>query len=246
MKKSTRWTLTLLGLGLGALAAHGQVVRHTALARSGSGGTSSAAQIDPRWKASFEAFAAADLEHAPAPGGVLFVGSSSIRMWTGLESQFEGETIVKRGFGGSRLSDCASYLDQLVLPYRPRLVVVYAGDNDLAEGRTPQEVLASFTAFVEGVRRELPDTRIAYLSIKPSPHREALMPLALQTNALIADYSREVPNLDFIDVYSKMLDPQGRPRADLFLADSLHLNAQGYALWKTVIADHLRAPDPRR
>ncbi len=248
MKRSTRWLLALCGLGLGALGVHAQTTRTAVQARSnGGGGTAAAAtHIDARWQESLEAFALADRAQAPQPGGVLFVGSSSIRLWSGLETQFAGETIVKRGFGGSRMFDCAEYLERLVLPYKPRLVIVYAGDNDLAEGRTPQQVLASFSAFVEGVRRALPDTRIAYLSIKPSPLRSALMPQVAETNALVADYSRHTPNLDYIDIYSKMLDEQGRPRAELFQPDALHLNAQGYALWRTVIADHLRVPEPPR
>ncbi|WP_428415746.1 SGNH/GDSL hydrolase family protein [Methylibium sp.] len=248
MKRSTRWLLALCGLGLGALGVHAQTTRTAVQARSnGGGGTAAAAtHIDARWQESLEAFALADQAQAPQPGGVLFVGSSSIRLWSGLETQFAGETIVKRGFGGSRMFDCAEYLERLVLPYKPRLVIVYAGDNDLAEGRTPQQVLASFSAFVEGVRRALPDTRIAYLSIKPSPLRSALMPQVAETNALVANYSRHTPNLDYIDIYSKMLDEQGRPRAELFQPDALHLNAQGYALWRTVIADHLRVPEPPR
>ena len=248
MKRSTRWLLALCGLGLGALGVHAQTTRPAVQARSNGGtGTASAApHADARWQESLEAFALADQAQAPQPGGVLFVGSSSIRLWSGLEAQFAGETIVKRGFGGSRMFDCAEYLERLVLPYKPRLVIVYAGDNDLAEGRTPQQVLASFSAFVEGVRRALPDTRIAYLSIKPSPLRSALMPQVVETNALVADYSRHTPNLDYIDIYSKMLDEQGRPRAELFQPDALHLNAQGYALWRTVIADHLRVPEPPR
>lgn len=196
-----------------------------------------------RWQASLDAFAAADRERAPRPGGVLFVGSSSIRLWDDLETAFEGEpAVVKRGFGGSRLADCALFLDRLVLPYRPRLIVLYAGDNDLAEGATPEQVAASFDRFVAGVRAELPDTRIAYLSIKPSPLRSALLPLARETNALIAQRVRQGDNLDYIDVFSAMLDAQGRPRAELFGADSLHMNPKGYALWSSVIAPHLGAP----
>ncbi|MDP1790107.1 MAG: SGNH/GDSL hydrolase family protein, partial [Methylibium sp.] len=229
MKRSTRWLLALCGLGLGALGVHAQTTRPAVQARSNSGaGTASAApHADARWQESLEAFALADQAQAPQPGGVLFVGSSSIRLWSGLEAQFAGESIVKRGFGGSRMFDCAEYLERLVLPYKPRLVIVYAGDNDLAEGRTPQQVLASFSAFVEGVRRALPDTRIAFLSIKPSPLRSALMPQVAETNALVADYSQRTPNLDYIDIYSKMLDEQGHPRAELFQPDALHLNAQG-------------------
>ena len=196
---------------------------------------------DARWHDSFEAFAAADKAHAPEPGGVVFVGSSSIRLWKDLEQQFDtSQMIVKRGFGGSRMSDCANYVGRLVVPYKPHLVVVYAGDNDLAEGRSPQDVLASFRRFVAGVRKALPETRIAYLSIKPSPLRQALMPAMRETNALIAQYSKSQPNLDYIDVFSKMLDAEGRPRRELYRTDALHLNADGYALWKTVISSHLR------
>jgi lysophospholipase L1-like esterase len=204
-------------------------------------GVATAAPDFGRWHDSFEAFAAADKAHAPAPGGVVFVGSSSIRLWNDLEQQFDAPpVIVKRGFGGSRMSDCTTYLENLVVPYKPRLVVVYAGDNDLAEGRSPEDVLVSYTHFVDGVAKELPATRIAYLSIKPSPRREALLPEIRRTNALIAAFSRTRANLDFIDVFSHMLDASGHPRAELFRPDALHLNAAGYALWKRIIADHLR------
>jgi len=246
MRNSVRMAVALCGLGMGlAFGVHAQTMRKVGLTQRVGPVT-----IDARWKDSLDAFAAADQLHAPREGGVLFVGSSSIRLWNDLETQFETAAVIKRGFGGSRMSDCARYVEQLVLPYKPRLVVVYAGDNDLAEGRSPQDVLESFTEFVEKVREALPETRIAYLSIKPSPLRAALMPAVLQTNALIAKYSAASANLDFIDVYSKMLDADGKPRADLFLADSLHLNPAGYAVWKTEIASHLgpvaalRAPSP--
>ena len=226
MRKSIRAALAVCGLGLAAMSAHSRL------------GT---AVDSARWKESLDAFAAADEARAPAPGGVVFVGSSSIRLWSDLEKQFEGPlAITKRGFGGSRMLDCAEHLQQLVLPYKPRWVVVYAGDNDLAEGRSPSEVLASFTAFVEGVKRELPATRIAYLSIKPSPLREAMMPRVREANAMVEAYSRTTQNLDYIDVYTHMLGADGKPRAELFLPDRLHLNAEGYALWKSVIAAHLK------
>jgi lysophospholipase L1-like esterase len=215
------------------------------VAKPQSGAVRAAGSTPPRWQASLDAFAAQDRVHAPREGGVLFVGSSSIRLWDGLESAFAAEpVIIKRGFGGSRLADCADFVDRLVLPYRPRLVVVYAGDNDLAEGATPQEVLERFQRFVTAVHAALPDTRIAYLSIKPSPLREALLPLARDTNALVAAHVAAGRNLDYIDVFSAMLDAGGRPRRDLFGPDGLHLNAQGYALWRSVIADRLAAQTP--
>jgi lysophospholipase L1-like esterase len=195
---------------------------------------------DHRWDESLAAFAAADKAHPPAPGGVLFVGSSSIRLWNGLETEFRSlPLVVKRGFGGSRMVDCARYLRQLVEPYRPRLVLVYAGDNDLAEGRTPQQVLQAFSIFVQGVRQALPTTRIAYISIKPSPARVALLSRIRETNDLIRAYIIKTKNTDFIDVFTPMLDARGQPRPELFRADRLHLNTQGYGLWKEVIKVHL-------
>jgi len=236
MRRRMRTAVAVFGLALGAVSPlHAQTLRKTSIEVRQPG-----APIEARWRESLEGFAASDRQSAPAPGGIVFVGSSSIRLWNDLEREFSTVTIVKRGFGGSRLSDCARYVAQLVLPYKPRLVVVYAGDNDLAEGATPQSVLASYAELVERVREALPETRIAYISIKPSPSREALMPVAVQANELIADYSKRQAGLEYIDVYTKMIDAQGRPRAELFLADALHLNAAGYALWKAAIADRLR------
>ena len=193
-----------------------------------------------RWDAAFAAFAADDEAHPHPPGGVLFVGSSSIRLWSDLESQFHDlPVVIKRGFGGSQLADCVKHLSRLVLRYRPRTVLVYAGDNDLANGSAPGEVLRRFTAFADGVHQALPDTEIFYISIKPSPARIALLPQIRATNALIHDYADREGKVDYIDVFTPMVDASGRPRPELFRADALHLNADGYALWKRVIAPHV-------
>jgi lysophospholipase L1-like esterase len=133
-----------------------------------------------------------------------------------------------------------AYLDRLVLAYQPRLVVLYAGDNDLAAGRSPEEVLQSYVGFIEGVHRSLPQTRIAYISIKPSPARAALLPQIRQANALIRQHAASDERLDYIDVFSPMLGSDGQPRSDLFRIDGLHLDDDGYALWRKVIATHLR------
>ncbi|HEY1327643.1 MAG TPA: SGNH/GDSL hydrolase family protein [Casimicrobiaceae bacterium] len=192
------------------------------------------------WDDAFASFAAADTASPPPDGGVVFVGSSSIRLWKDLEHTFQAQPVViKRGFGGSKLSDCVQNLRRLVTRYRPRTVLVYAGDNDLASGSTPEQVLRRFTAFVEGVHRDLPRTRIDYISIKPSPARRALMPLVRETNALIAAYVAGKPGLGYIDVFTPMLDELGEPRRELFLPDRLHLNRDGYALWKSVIAPYV-------
>jgi lysophospholipase L1-like esterase len=239
-------TLALLSLGAFSAAQAQTSAAAGSSMSSRSGGERDRGRL-ALWKESFEAFEAADRVNAPKPGGVLFVGSSSIRLWDSLEEDFRALPVVtKRGFGGSRLSDCSDHMSKLVLPYKPRLVVVYAGENDLAEGATPQEVLASFVRFVEGVRKDLPETRIAYVSIKPSPSRAALIEQARAANALIEAYSASTPNLDYIDVFSKMLGADGQPRPELFVADMLHLNRAGYALWRNEISARLDASaDPR-
>ncbi len=235
MKKVIWWGLGLM-LASGAVGANAQSLRQVAKMRTVS------STVEDRWRESLEAFAAADKLQSPQQGGVLFVGSSSIRLWNGVETAFQSTPVIKRGFGGSRLLDCARYVDRLILPYAPRMVVVYAGDNDLAEGRSPQEVLDSFRDLVARVHEELPDTRIAYVSIKPSPSRAALMEKAVEANRLVAAYTATSPQLDYIDIYSRMLGVDGKPRSDLFADDSLHLNAAGYAVWQSAIAAHLVPP----
>lgn len=208
----------------------------------------SAAQMSPQtWDAAFARFAADDAAHSYPPGGVLFVGSSSIRLWSDLETQFKDlPVVIKRGFGGSQLSDCVKNLSRLVLRYQPRLVLVYAGDNDLAAGNSPIDVVSRFAAFVDGVHATLPGTRIAYISIKPSPARVALLPRIRVANALIHRYAELSSNVDYIDVFTPMLDARGAPRRELFRDDALHLNADGYAVWKRVIGPHVEMTQASR
>ncbi|WP_068680338.1 MULTISPECIES: SGNH/GDSL hydrolase family protein [unclassified Variovorax] len=193
-----------------------------------------------RWRAELAAFDAADRQQWPSEGGVVFVGSSSIRFWTGLAQDFRQlPVVINRGFGGSTMADCSFFAPELVLRYKPRHVLVYAGDNDLAEGRTPIEVLESFARFANAVREALPETRISFISIKPSPSREKLLPQVRETNDIVAAYLRRLPNSDYIDVFTPMMGADGRPRGELFLRDQLHLNDEGYRLWRAVIAGHL-------
>ena len=193
-----------------------------------------------RWKSSLSAFADADKTLAPGTDGVLFVGSSTIRFWTHLAQDFRQlPVVINRGFGGSTMADCSLFTGELVVRYKPRHVLVYAGDNDLAEGRTPLQVMESFAHFASTVRAALPDTRISYISVKPSPSREALLPKIRETNNIIAAYIRTLGNSEYIDIYTPMLGADGRPRPELFLADKLHMNETGYRLWQTVISSHV-------
>lgn len=194
------------------------------------------------WSADMGRFAAEDAAEPPAPGAVVFTGSSSIRMWTHLQRDLAGIAVLNRGFGGAELRDLTHHADEIALRYRPARIVVYAGDNDLAAGRSPEGVAADFRTFVERLRRELPRAPITFIAIKPSPARVHLLPLQVQANALVRDLANTLPGVAYLDVATPMLDAGGRPRDALFLEDGLHLNAAGYALWRQVVARHLGVP----
>lgn len=189
---------------------------------------------DP-WSEAIAAFATADAERQQ-DGGVVFVGSSSFRLWNSLETQFKQFEAVNRGFGGSTLADCLRHLDRLVLPHKPRLVVVYAGDNDLAMGRTPQQVLDDFVTLADRIHERLPRTEIAFVSIKPSPARVDLLGRVREANTRVRDFVATQRYLSYIDVFTPMLNENGQPRDDLFVRDALHLNEKGYALWSSLIS----------
>lgn len=201
-----------------------------------------------RWQGPLTDFLKADKEHQPDNDGVLFVGSSTIRMWTNLAQDFrQVPVVINRGFGGSTLADCSLFARELVVRYKPKQVLVYAGDNDLAEGQSPLQVLESFIRFEKTVRAELPNARIDFISIKPSPSRENLLDKIRTTNRLIAGYVHTLHNSAYIDIYTPMLDEEGHPRIDLFRPDRLHLNDSGYRLWQSIIVSHLMvaaAPAP--
>lgn len=189
---------------------------------------------DP-WAEAIAAFARADGQD-PRTGGVVFVGSSSIRLWADLEQRFKTHAALNRGFGGSTLADCLRHLDRLVLPHKPRVVVIYAGDNDLAAGRTPQQVFDDFVSLTARIHERLPKTEVAFVSIKPSPARADLLDRIRDTNTRVRDHVARNPDyLSYVDVFSPMLNKEGRPRAELFGQDALHLNADGYALWSSLI-----------
>lgn len=194
-----------------------------------------------RWRKELAAFDKADQEHMPAPGGVVFVGSSTVRMWTHLQQDFANVPggVTNRGFGGSTLNDCALFARELVVRYKPRQVVVYAGDNDLAEGRQPLQVLDSFARFANTVRADLPDVRISFVSVKPSPSRENLLGQIRESNHVVSAYLNLLPNSEYIDVFTPMLGADGRPRPELFRGDKLHMTDDGYRLWHGIIASHV-------
>jgi lysophospholipase L1-like esterase len=177
------------------------------------------------------AFEAEDAKAPPRSAEVLFVGSSSIRLWRTLADDFKPYPVKNRGFGGARIRNIIDFGRRMVLPYSPSRIVFFAGSNDIHAGASAGEVLADFKTFVAGVHEVLPETRIAFISITTSPARFTEVLTVREANRLIRDYIASNPKLTFIDVFPDMLDGAGRPRAELYAADRLHLNLQGYALW---------------
>ncbi len=186
------------------------------------------------------AFESADRASMPAPGGIVFYGSSSIRRWSSLGADFPGLPVLNRGFGGSTFPEANHYVSRAVLPYRPRTVVVYEGDNDLMGGRTPRQVLADYREFVRLVRDSLPRTRIVVIGIKPSPSRWQLADQQREANRLLREAVARDTLQSYVDVFTPMLGDSGRPRPELFVGDSLHMTSAGYAIWRTQVAPQLK------
>lgn len=199
----------------------------------------SGAVSNPAWAKDMDAFAAQDAANPPPRHAVLFIGSSSIRMWSTLAQDFAGTPVINRGFGGSEVRDSTYYADRIVVPYQPREIVFYAGDNDLAAGRSVQQVVQDTFAFIARVRRDLPGVPVVYLSIKPSPSRAQLLPQIRQVNAQIAARAARLQGVHFVDVFTPMLGADGQPRRELFREDMLHMTPEGYAIWTRALKPYV-------
>jgi lysophospholipase L1-like esterase len=202
-------------------------------------------QAETPFAAEINAFETADRKSPPPPGGLLFVGSSSIRFWTTLAQDFPGLPVINRGFGGSQIADSVRYADRIVLPYKPKMVVMYAGSNDLNAGKSPTQVLKDYQSFVDRVHTALPDTRLVYLSINPSVARWNQEDKVLETNRLIQRFVRSASSrslkLSYLDSHARLLNAEGKPQPDLLRADGLHLNARGYQEWTAILRPHIEA-----
>jgi lysophospholipase L1-like esterase len=215
-------------IALAALVAVPQLVCQTAVSEP------------PRGQAEIDRFEAADRAHFPAPGTIVFAGSSSIARWESLDKDFAGIPVLNRGIGGYTLHENVQSFDRIILPYKPPIIVLYSGENDLTEGRTPDDVFEDFQNFVALVHTKLPAARVVYVSIKPSIARWALTDSIRAANRLIQDYVGKDKTLQYIDVFTPMLDASGQLRRELYVEDGLHMNATGYAIWSRLIKPALR------
>jgi lysophospholipase L1-like esterase len=193
------------------------------------------------WEKEITAFGTADKKDFPKKGKILFVGSSSIRGWRTLQEDFPSLHTINRGFGGSHLEDVNFYASQIVFPYKPELIVLYGGENDIVAGKSIETVFNDFKVFVSLVRRNLPKSRLIFVSLKPSPARWEFTPKFKELNNLIKTEAENDKHLLFIDVWTPMLDEKGEPKKDIFLGDRLHMNAKGYEIWRETLAPKIKS-----
>jgi hypothetical protein len=183
-----------------------------------------------RWEGEIAAYEAADRTNPPPRGGVLFIGSSTIRLWKTLARDFPGQPVINRGVGGCQIVDCTYFADRIVFPYQPRQIVFRCGGNDLWDGKSPETVFTDFKDFVTTVHARLPDTEIVFVSLSPTVARLKGAAKEKSFNTLVQEYVRNQPRLKYVETYDMVLDTDGQPRSDLLVEDRLHFNSRGYEL----------------
>jgi lysophospholipase L1-like esterase len=194
----------------------------------------------PFWS-DIQQFKKQDSLQKPPSDAILLIGSSSFTKWKDVQDYFKGYTIINRGFGGSTLLDQLRYVNDIVFLYKPKQILVYCGENDLAssDSVTAKMVFNRFQQLFNLIRNRLPGVHIAYISMKPSPSRQLLLGKMREGNAMIRTFLKGKRRTAFIDVYKEMIDDEGKPIASIFLDDNLHMNKDGYAIWKRVIQPYL-------
>ena len=231
------------GLLLLALTFGFRAQKSTLASSARQGAQSQAQNPAAKWEPDIEKFEQADKANPPKPGMIVFAGSSSFVRWSTLINDMKPLEVTNRGFGGSQMSDLDYYAKRIVNVYRPKAVLVYEGDNDLAASspKTPEMVAEDYRQFVQIVRGDLPDTWIYFISIKPSKLRWNEWPKMKAANAMIQDFARTQKRVEYIDVASPMFDAQGNLPGDLFVSDGLHPTPKCYALWTSIIKPILLA-----
>jgi len=197
----------------------------------------------PAFRDEVDALVKQDKLNPPRQNSILFVGSSSITQWTSIQDSFPTHPIILRGIDGASLPDLVRYADEIIFPYHPKQIFIYCGDNDIAYNRrmTAEKVLSRFEELFTLIRTKLPNVPIGFISIKPSPSRWNFEPMILESNQLIKNYLEKQPKTFFVNIHTAMLDSTGKVNSALFIADQLHLNANGYAIWKKAIEPYLIA-----
>jgi lysophospholipase L1-like esterase len=183
-----------------------------------------------RWEKEISAFEQADKVNPPPKGAIVFTGSSTIRRWDTLARDFPDHQVINRGFGGSEIVDATHFADRIIFPYEPKMVVLRAGGNDIHAGKTPQQVFADYQGFVARIREKLPDADIVFISQSPAPSRWKERDDEKRLNQMVQEFTKTTPHLKYVETYDLSLTPDGQARPELFVADQLHFNAEGYKL----------------
>lgn len=202
------------------------------------------ARGDPdAWESSIRKFEAQDRVKPPASGLIVFVGSSSFTLWSTMEKDLAPLPLLNRGFGGAKIGDVVHYAERIVIPYRPRAIVLFAGTNDIAGPKTasPQQVYEGYLEFVRRVHSKLPEIPIYFVAITPTPSRWNYWWIVQEANRLICEHTKSDPRLRFIDLTDQLLGSDGKPDRSLYRFDRLHPNKRGYAKWIAVIKPLLMA-----
>jgi lysophospholipase L1-like esterase len=199
------------------------------------------AQEKPAFWDDIQAFKKEDSVHRPAKNAILFIGSSSFTKWTDVADYFPGYNIINRGFGGSTLVDQIRYVNNIVFPYHPHQIVIYCGENDVASSDkvTGQIVYDRFVHLFQLIRKKMPNVPIVFISLKPSPSRWQLRQKMITANDKIKAFLAAKKNTAYVDVYHKMLNEEGLPKKEIYLDDSLHMNAKGYTIWQKELKPYL-------
>lgn len=192
------------------------------------------------WRRAIDKFRQTDRRNPPPTEGVLFIGSSSIRFWQSLARDMAPYPVINRGFGGSMMHQVLHYFDEIVLPYRPAAIFLYAGENDIAgilfnRRHSAEEVCQKFQEFCQRAKEQLPTTSIYYISIKPAKRRQKYWPEMQRANRMIGACCDSDPQLHYVDVVPAMQNKAGQTRTELFTYDGVHMNKQGYAVWTRII-----------
>ena len=196
---------------------------------------------ESRWEATIQRFEEADKANPPPKNAILFVGSSSIVFWRTLAEDMAPLTVINRGFGGSQMFELNQFRDRIVVPYEPRAVLVYEGDNDVASGKKPDEILAEYRDFVSHLQAKLPAADVFFIAVKPSVLRAHLWPTMVEVNELLQVLADEHEHVQFLDTSSPLLTEDGDPDPNVLVDDNLHMNANGYERWTAVVRPVLMA-----
>ncbi|MCA9243181.1 MAG: hypothetical protein KDA32_04440 [Phycisphaerales bacterium] len=197
-----------------------------------SNSPSTSKPAEPWYEGEIRAFEQTDRQSPPEPGRVLFIGSSSIRMWKSLADDMRPTPVLNRGFGGSKTPEVLAVYDRIVTPYEPSVIVYYCGDNDLGSDNTDSQSAADgFIAFDRRARAQWPGIPVFYIPIKPSLARWKNWPAMKRANAMVREYCERTPGATYVDTVTPTLTPNGEPDPTIFMPDGLHMNAKGYAIW---------------